>query len=85
MMEKKSGEYKLMRAKIAYQENGRPHLIKNIEWVDYDTAPDFPELQRFLDIFSSRLDGAIDEVRLYEEGPVRPQNMIYAESNATIH
>lgn len=81
----RQNEYRLVRAKIAYQENDRPHLQRNIEWEDYDLAPDYPELKRFLEVFSNHLDGAIDVVRVYDTNYARPLDRIYAPTSASFH
>ena len=68
--------YGLTTAKILYHYPDHPHLLQTYVWQDYDLAPQFPELRRFLDFWQRELDGPLHSVtvahkRLVRTGEVR--------------
>lgn len=54
--------YGLTTAKILYRMPDHPALLQTYLWQDYDLAPAFPELKRFLDFWRRELDGALHSV-----------------------
>ena len=57
-------DYRLTTAEILYHLPDHPALLQTYIWQDYDLAPRFPELRRFLDFWTRELDGPIHSVRL---------------------
>jgi uncharacterized protein Usg len=49
--------YGLTTAHILYRLPDHPVFLQSYLWQDYDLAPDFPELHRFLDFWKRELDG----------------------------
>lgn len=78
-------EYRLTKAEIFYQESETPHLLQSVVWEDYDVAPDYPELKRFLDELVLHMDGTVQSVRVYDLEKVRPQGLIYAPGSDSVH
>ena len=56
--------YRLATAEILYHLPDHPSLIQTYLWQDYDIAPRYPVLNKFLDFWTRELDGAIHSVRL---------------------
>jgi uncharacterized protein Usg len=56
--------YSLTTAEIIYRMPDHPALLQSYFWQEYDLAPRFPELRRFLDFWSKHLDGAVHGVRV---------------------
>ncbi|HEX2580845.1 MAG TPA: Usg family protein [Dongiaceae bacterium] len=56
--------YRLTTANILYHMPDHPHLLQTYIWQEYDLAPDFPELHRFLDFWEHRLEGKLHSVRV---------------------
>jgi len=56
--------YRLATAEILYHLPDHPSLLQTYLWQDYDLAPRYPVLNRFLDFWTRELDGAIHSVRL---------------------
>jgi len=54
--------YGLTTAQILYHLPDHPHIIQTFIWQDYDLAPKFPALYRFLDFWNARLDGPLHSV-----------------------
>lgn len=56
--------YRLATAEILYRLPDHPQLLQSYIWQDYDLAPAYPVLQKFLDFWRRDLDGPIHSVRL---------------------
>ena len=54
--------YSLTTANILYRMPDRPLILQSYLWQDYDMAPKFPELTKFLDFWERELDGPIHSV-----------------------
>ncbi len=44
-------DYRLTTAEILYHMPDHPHLLQSYLWQEYDLAPNFPALRRFLDFW----------------------------------
>jgi len=56
--------YRLATAEILYHLPDHPGLLQSYLWQDYDIAPQYPVLSRFLDFWTRELEGPIHSVRL---------------------
>jgi uncharacterized protein Usg len=56
--------FSLTTANILYRMPDRPLLLQSYLWQDWDVAPKFPELTRFLDFWERELDGPIHSVEV---------------------
>jgi len=56
--------YRLTTAEIIYRMPDYLDLLQSYVWQEYDMAPKFPELRRFLDFWQRNLDGPIFQVRV---------------------
>lgn len=68
--------YGLTTASILYRLPDHPRFLQTYVWQQYDLAPAFPELRRFLEFWRRELDGALHSVsvahkRLLSAGDVR--------------
>ena len=57
-LERQLKNYRLTTAEILYHLPDAPHLLQSFVWQEYDIAPRFPELHKFLDFWTHELDGA---------------------------
>ncbi|MEJ1161069.1 usg protein [Prosthecomicrobium sp. N25] len=64
--------YGLTTANILYRMPDHPAILQTYIWQDYDLAPKFPELERFLDFWNRELDGPIFKVEVAHQRLVRP-------------
>lgn len=55
--------YGLTTAEILYHMPDHPHVLQTFVWQDYDIAPKFPVLGRFVDYWREKLDGALHSIR----------------------
>ena len=56
--------YRLATAEILYHLPDHPGLLQTYVWQDYDLAPRYPVLGRFLDFWTRDLEGPVHSVRL---------------------
>jgi uncharacterized protein Usg len=64
--------YGLTTAKILYRLPDHPSLLQAYVWQDYDLAPEFPALMRFLDFWRDTLEGALHSVAVAHARLIRP-------------
>ena len=54
--------YGLTTAEILYHMPDHPHFLQTYVWQEYDIAPKFPVLFKFLEFWKSKLDGPLHSV-----------------------
>ncbi|WP_265516269.1 usg protein [Nitratireductor luteus] len=54
--------YGLTTAEFLYHLPDHPRLLQSFIWQQYDIAPDFPELFRFIDFWNEKLEGPLHSV-----------------------
>ena len=64
--------YRLATAEIIYRMPDHPHLLQTFVWQQYDLAPSYPVLHRFLEFWRKNLDGALHSVRVASVEIVKP-------------
>lgn len=77
--------YRLTTAEILYQLPDHPGLLQTYIWQDFDLAPKFPILKRFLDFWQANLDGKVHSVRVTSAIVTTPQEFRYADLMVTLH
>lgn len=56
--------YRLTTAEILYHLPDHPSLLQTYVWQEYDLAPKFPELHRFLKFWEREIEGPLHSVRV---------------------
>jgi len=64
--------YGLTTAEILYHLPDHPKFLQTFIWQDYDIAPDFPTLIRFLNFWREKLDGPLHSVRVGHSKLIKP-------------
>lgn len=77
--------YGLTTAEILYHLPDHPKLLQSYIWQDYDLAPAFPMLSRFLAFWRETLDGAVHSVRVGHSGLIRPAELALVGSEFQLH
>ena len=57
-------DHRLTTAEILYHLPDHPRLLQSYIWQDFDMAPRFPVLHKFLDFWEENLDGKLHSVRI---------------------
>jgi len=67
--------YGLTTAQILYRMPDHPGLLQSYVWQEYDVAPHFPVLKRFLTFWRETLEGPLHSVRVAHAGLIRPAEL----------
>ena len=78
-------DYRLTTAEILYHLPDHPTLLQSYLWQDYDLAPEFPVLHRFLDFWRRSLDGRLHSVKVASQKLIRPAGFRHATVQLTLH
>jgi len=77
--------YGLTTAEILYHMPDHPALLQSYVWQEYDLAPDFPNLRKFLDFWSHTLDGMLETIRVAHQGLIRPAEFRAVNGHFRLH
>lgn len=77
--------YSLATAEITYHMPDARSLLQTFVWQDYDLAPEFPELMKFLDFWGRELDGPLHSVRVAHATLIKPAEFKYTDHELTLH
>jgi uncharacterized protein Usg len=69
--------YRLTTAEILYHRPDHPALLQSYIWQEYDIAPRFPVLNKFLHFWASELDGKLHSVWVAATGIIAPAELKY--------
>ncbi len=67
--------YGLTTAQILYRRPDHQWLLQSYVWQNYDLFPEFPELQRFLDFWRTRLEGPLHSVTVAHSKLIQPAEL----------
>ena len=77
--------YGLTTAHIFYRRPDHPWLLQSYVWQEYDLCPIFPELQRFLDFWREKLDGALHSVTVAHSALIKPAELKSVDGLFRLH
>ncbi len=77
--------YGLTTAEIHYRLPDHPALLQLYVWQDYDVAPSFPTLRKFLDYWRRELEGALHSVRIAHQGLIKPSEWQAVDGIIQVH
>ena len=78
-------DYRLTTAEILYHLPDHPGILQTFLWQDYDLAPSFPVLRRFLDFWSHSLEGKLHSVKVASAKLITPAEMRMSSCFLTLH
>ncbi|MDF2114704.1 usg protein [Roseiarcaceae bacterium H3SJ34-1] len=77
--------YGLTTAKILYRLPDHPIILQTYIWQDYDLHPRFPELQKFLDFWTAKLDGKLHSVTVAHCSLIKPAEIRMLKHELSLH
>lgn len=77
--------YRLTTAEILYRLPDHLTLLQSYVWQNYDLAPRYPVLERFLAYWRRELDGPLHSVRIATAPIFKPRSMRHARHELTLH
>ncbi len=84
-IEKQLRGYRLTTAEILYHLPDHPSLLQSYIWQEYDLAPEFPVLHRFLDFWTRNLDGKLHSVAVANLQLFKALEIRYAATCSILH
>lgn len=76
--------YSLTTAEILYRMPDARSILQTFVWQQYDLAPRFPRLRRFLEFWERELDGPLHSVRVAHATLIKPAE-IRSVTDLTLH
>ena len=77
--------YGITTAHILYRIPDFASVLQTYIWQDYDLAPDFPEMHKFLQFWENRLDGPLHSVRYTHRRLIGPNEWRKVSGEFKIH
>ena len=77
--------YGLATARILYHLPDYPRLLQTYIWQDYDLAPEFPVLIKFLVFWRQRLDGPLHSVVVGHSKLIKPAEIKTLDGEFWLH
>ena len=68
-------DYRLTTAEILYHLPDHPKLLQTFVWQEYDLAPKFPVLRKFLDFWVRQIEGMLHSVTVAHSGLIKPAEL----------
>src|SRR5438445_3175163 len=78
-------DYRLTTAEILYHMPDHPGLLQTYIWQDYDLAPHFPVLRKFLDFWARSLDGKLHSISISSNQLLRAPQWPQPQDFLTLH
>ena len=77
--------FRLTTAHILYHMPDHPGLLQSFIWQDYDLAPKFPTLRKFLEFWTRNLDGKLHSVHVASSEVMQAPQWRNAQDLLTVH
>jgi uncharacterized protein Usg len=77
--------YGLTTANILYRLPDHPALLQTYIWQEYDLAPRFPELSRFLEFWRDKIEGILHSVTVSHSGLIKPAELRTVGAEFRLH
>jgi len=77
-------DYRLTTAEILYHLPDHPALLQTYIWQEYDLAPNYPELRKFLAFWEKNLDGPLHSVKVANIPIIRAPDTRFAACSLTL-
>ncbi len=83
-LDKQLTDYRLTTAKIVYHMPDYTKLLQEYIWQDYDVAPKFPVLGKFLDFWTREIEGKLHSVYVAKKELITPGDYRFADWEGTL-
>ena len=77
--------YRLTTAEILYHMPDHPELLQSFLWQEFDLAPRFPVLNKFLRFWEDNIEGRLHTVRIAARGLIAPAELKMAGGEFTLN
>tara|TARA_B100000508_G_scaffold138885_1_gene135824 strand:- start:865 stop:1146 length:282 start_codon:yes stop_codon:yes gene_type:complete len=76
--------FRLTTAQILYHMPDNPVILQEFIWQNYDLAPKFPKLYKFLDFWEKKIDGSLHSVYVAKKELISPNDTRIVDSEFTL-
>jgi uncharacterized protein Usg len=83
-IKKQLSDYRLTTAKIIYHLPDFEQLLQEFIWQDYDIAPQYPILSKFLDFWTREIDGKLHSVYVAKKEIITSGDYRFADWQNTL-
>jgi uncharacterized protein Usg len=83
-LERQISDYRLTTAQIIYHLPDHTHVLQEFIWQNYDLAPQFPELKKFLDFWAREIEGKLHSVYVAKKEIITPGDYRFAAWQSTL-
>ena len=77
--------YSLTTAEILYHMPDHPAVLQSFIWQEFDQAPKFPVLNRFLHFWCDHIDGKLHSVRVAARGLIGSSELKLADGKYSLN
>ncbi len=77
--------FRLTTAEILYHMPDHPGLLQSFVWQEYDQAPDFPQLHKFLDFWRREIEALVHSVKVAHARVITPGEMPHLDAEFSLH
>lgn len=84
-LERQLTGYGLTTAEILYRMPDHREMLQTFVWQEYDIAPKYPVLQKFLEFWRRELDGPLHSVKIAHQRLVRPGEVRLVTEELNLH
>jgi uncharacterized protein Usg len=77
--------YGLTTAKIMYRRPDHQWLLQTYVWQDFDLFPKLPELNKFLNFWTEKLDGPLHSVMVAHARLIKPAKLNAIDGEFRLH
>lgn len=84
-LEKQLYDWRLTTAEILYHIPDHPTLLQTYIWQEYDLAPRYPQLNRFLGFWVEKLEGRLHSVYVAHRKLITPAEISAVSGEFLIH
>jgi len=78
------GKHRLTTAKILYHMPDYEDLLQEFIWQEYDIAPQYPVLSKFLNFWKREIEGKIHSVYVAKQKLITPGDYRFADWEGTM-
>lgn len=83
-LQRQLSDYRLTTARILYHMPDHVHLLQEFIWQDYDRAPAFPMLKKFLGFWTREIEGKLHSIYVMDKQLITPGDYRFAAWEGTM-
>jgi uncharacterized protein Usg len=78
-------DYRLTTARIYYHLPDYPAVLQSYVWQEFDRAPEYPELHKFLEFWRGKIEGRLHSVMVGSTQLVKPAGWRHVKTSLMLN